>query len=360
MATDTHPQPYLTLVIPSRNDGYPSNVIAVQNKSLLILQRQLEDARIESEIIVVEYNTDPSQLHLHESLRVDQGQYVSIRVISVDAAYHRRVSYYEKRPFHQTRAVNIGLRRSRGRFFVYRAADHIYSEALVGFLSRKNLREDCIYRCDRYDIDRVGFDAVRTDQLDRISRICEEHIVDWHKPLTLEPTHHIPDLHLNGSGDFLLMARRLWMRIGGLREGRYPIFLDYDSLAMHAAYTLCHCQTILPADCRVYKLSHGTRTVDRITQVWPPALKKWDKTLVASGGTTLANLCRCIFNYPHRMDRTFEGVLLDCYERHFVLPAFLWAHGFPFVKQNLGNWGLGNRKLPETVLASAAWERASE
>jgi hypothetical protein len=353
-------EPYLTVVIPTRNDTYPSNVVAVQNKSLLILQRQLENARIESEIIVVEYNPDPSRPHLHECLRVDQGQYVSIRVICVDPEHHRTVPYHEKRVFHQTRAINIGLRRSRGRFFVYRAADHIYSDALVRFLSRKSLGENCIYRCDRCDIDRVGFDAVKPDHLDDVSRICEEHIVEWHKPLSPELSYRIPNLHINGSGDFLLMSRRLWMRLSGMREGRYPIFLDYDSLVLHAAYALCRWQTILPNSCRVYKLSHGMRTVGRIRNTWLPGWKKWDEKLLAAERTTLANLCRCIFNYPRRIDRTFEGVRLDAYERHFVLPAFLWAHGFPFVRQNWGTWGLGSQKLSETVLASAAWESSPE
>ena len=154
------PQPYISLVIPTRNDSYPSNVLEVQNKSLLILQRQLEAARLESEILVVEYNPDPSRPPLHESLRVDEGRYVTVKVISVPPEHHRRFPYSEKRVFHQTCAVNVGLRRSRGRFFVYRAADHIYSDGLIRFLSNKSLLEDCIYRCDRCDIDRAGFDAV--------------------------------------------------------------------------------------------------------------------------------------------------------------------------------------------------------
>src|SRR5579863_9733970 len=117
--------PYLSLVIPTRNDDYPSNVLAVQNKSLVILQRQLEDAKIESEILVIEYNPDPSHPPLGDSLRVEQGRYVTIKVLPVDPRYHRRFRYSDRRVFHQTCAVNAGLRRSRGRFFAYRAADHI-------------------------------------------------------------------------------------------------------------------------------------------------------------------------------------------------------------------------------------------
>jgi hypothetical protein len=152
------------------------------------------------------------------------------------------------------------------------------------------------------------------------------------------------------------MARSLWMRIAGLRQGRFPIFLDYDSLALHAAYALCRCQAILPQDCRVYKLSHGLKTVARISQVWPSHWKRLERALWKARSTTLVNLARVLANYPRRLDCTVEGVLLDSYERHFVLPAFLWAHGFPFVRQNLGAWGLSDAPLPEVTLASADWD----
>ena len=356
-ATQPMSQPYISLTIPTRNDNYPSNVLAVQNKSLLILQRQLEAARLESEILIIEYNADPSRSHLYESLQVDEGRYVTIKVVCVGQEHHRRLPFSDRREFHQTCAVNAGLRRSRGRFLVYRAADHIYSDGLVRFLSNRSLLEDCIYRCDRYDIDRAGFDAVPSAVArGNISTVCDSHIVDWHRPLPIEPSYRIPALHANACGDFLLMARSLWMRIAGLRQGRFPIFLDYDSLALHAAYALCRCQAILPQDCRVYKLSHGLKTVARINQVWTSRSKRLEQALWRAQSTTLVNLARALANYPRRKDRTIEGVLLDSYERHFVLPAFLWAHGFPFVRQNVGPWGLGDEPLPEVTLASADWD----
>ena len=355
------PRPYISLAIPTRNDNYPSNVLAVQNKSLLILQRQLEAACLESEIVVVEYNPDPSRPSLSESLRVGEGRYATVKVISVPAERHRRFAHWEKRVFHQTCAVNVALQRSRGRFFVYRAADHIYSDSLIRFLSSRSLLEDRIYPCDRCDIDSADFDAVPTGgPLEDISAMCEAHVAEWHRPLAVNPAYRIPALHTNGCGDFLLMARSLWMRIAGLRQGRYPVFLDYDSLALHAAYALCGREEILPPDCRVYKLRHGLRTVDRMREVWAWRWRIAERArlLLAPGGTA-TNFFRAALNYPRRLDRTFEGVSLDSYERHFVLPAFLWARGFPFVRQNRGAWGLAGESLPETTLVSADWDRPS-
>jgi hypothetical protein len=50
--------PFLSVVVPNRNVSY-ANVPAAQNKCLAILRHQLEDYRIESEIVVVEYNPQP-------------------------------------------------------------------------------------------------------------------------------------------------------------------------------------------------------------------------------------------------------------------------------------------------------------
>src|SRR5579862_72645 len=169
------PPPYLSLVIPTRNDTYPSNVLAIQNKCLAVLQRQMEDAGIPAEIIVVEYNPDPSRPPLRESLQVGPARCITIKVIGVPPEYHRRLRYWEKRVFHQSLAVNVGLRRSRGQFFVYRAADHIYSEGLVSFLSKMSLSQDSIYRCDRYDIDATAFDEISAGDPAAITSIFEKH-----------------------------------------------------------------------------------------------------------------------------------------------------------------------------------------
>jgi hypothetical protein len=101
------------------------------------------------------------------------------------------------------------------------------------------------------------------------------------------------------------------------------------------------------------------KTTARIRQEWSPVAKRFEELLSAAGSTTLVNWARILFNYPRRIDRSFEGVLLDSYERHFVLPAFLWSHGFPIVRQNFGDWGLGRDTLPEETLAAAEWEESA-
>src|ERR1700722_2211647 len=273
--------PYLSLVIPTRNDSYPSNIPAIQGISLSILRRQLEDARIQSEILVVEYNSDPSQPRLSETLRTfasGASKFVTIRVLTVDPREHRRFRRSSQRVFHQALAVNAGLRRSRGRFFVYRAADQIYSDELVSFLAEQTLQANTVYRCDRVDIMRAAFEQIVPG--DPVSAICEQHAVFRFEPIVYEPTWRIPTLHTEACGDFLLMSRNLWMRIAGLHESKVPLFLDYDSLALHAAFALTRSETILPRQCCVYKLGHSLKSVERLQQSWSPGWQRLDRKLM--------------------------------------------------------------------------------
>ena len=328
-----------------------------RSKSLLILQRQLEAARIESEILVIEYNPDPSRPHLYESLQVDEGRYVTVKVITVPPEQHRRFPHWEKNVFHQTCAVNVGLRRSRGRFFVYRAADHIYSDGLIRFLSKKSLLENCIYRCDRYDIGRAGFDAsrraARSRRFQRSARgmlWSGSGVPPWSRRTAFRICTPMPVETSSSWRGFCgcelpVCARR-----------NIPYFwVTTASRCMRLTRGAARV-AILPRHCRVYKRNHGLKSVARIQQVWSSRWKRLEQILSLTGSASLMTLFRVIGNYPRRVDRTLEGVLLDSEERHFVLPAFLWAHGFPFIRQNVGAWGLADELLPEVTLASADWE----
>jgi hypothetical protein len=348
--------PYLSLVIPTRNDSYPSNIPAIQGTSLAILRRQLEDARIESEILVVEYNPAPSQPRLSETLRAfasGESKFVTTRVMTVDPREHRRFRHSNERVFHQTLAVNIGLRRSRGRFVVYRAADHIYSDALIDFLAGQTLHDDTIYRCHRVDVSRAAFEEIVPG--DPASVICDRHTIRRYQQIAYEPSWRIPTLHTEACGDFMLMSRDLWMRIAGLHESKLPLFLDYDSVAFHAAFALTRSETILPNECCVYKLDHSLKSAERLQQSWSPGWQRLDRAMMRAG-TGWANLARAIFNYPRRVDRTFPSARLDSLERHFVLPAFLYAHGFPVRRQNFGRWGVAGATLEEATLTRAEWD----
>lgn len=351
-------QPYLSLVIAAQNHDHPSCAVEVQNTCLTLLERQLDRHRIASEILIVDYNPLPGAPPLREVLRAGRsGACATVKVITVPPEYHRRFEDWRAKAFHQTCAINAGIRRARGEFLVYRAADHIYSEPLAAWLGRRELRPHGIYRCDRVDVDPAALDGIDPADSAAASRTCAAHSIVRHRPLGPHPIPGIPALHTNACGDFLLMSRETWLRLRGLREGRCPVFLDYDSLALHAAHAMGNTETVLPDDCCVYKLKHGLRTVDRVEQVWPERWRRFEKLLVRNRETAATiSKWRMFLNYPRRRDKTLPGALLAGYERHFLLPAWLWSRGFPFTAQNYGSWGLPDADLPVTTLARAVWD----
>jgi len=350
--------PYLSLIIPAQNHDHPSCALPAQNTCLALLCRQLEEHRIASEILIVDYNPLADRPGLAESLRPPSSSAcVTVKVITVPPEYHRKFSQWRAKAFHQTCAVNVGVRRARGEFLAYRAADHIYSDALVAWLGSRPLLRDRIYRCDRVDIAPEALDAIDARDPAEASRICAAHAIVRHRPLGAHPIAGIPALHTNGCGDFLLMARSTWLRLRGLREGRSPVFLDYDSLALHAAHAIGNLETVLPDECCVFKLKHGLRTVDRFSQVWPERWRRFEELLLRrrESAETITRW-RMFLNFPRRRDSTAPGLLLAGYERHFLLPAWLWSRGFPAYAQNYGDWGLGGADLPVKTLARATWD----
>ena len=109
------------------------------------------------------------------------------------------------------------------------------------------------------DVARAAFDQIVPG--DPVSAMCERNTTcPSFEPIAYEPTWRIPTLHTQACGDFLLMSRDLWRRIAGLHESKLPLFLDYDSLALHAAFALTRSETILPRQCCVYKLDHSLKS----------------------------------------------------------------------------------------------------
>ena len=56
-------------------------------------------------------------------------------------------------------AKNVGIKRSKSEFILVTNIDIIFSDEFFEFLSKKKIKEDVIYRCDRYDIDYNEFNT---------------------------------------------------------------------------------------------------------------------------------------------------------------------------------------------------------
>lgn len=144
--------PYLSIVIASRNDGYLGDLIerlTIFQKCLLL---QLEQYRLDAELIVVEWNPPRETASLADVIPwIKGGSCTSVRVIRVDERQHDRYPNARRTPMLEYPAKNVGIQRAKGRFALSTNADLLYSKELIRFLAQRQLCDETFYRIDRYD-----------------------------------------------------------------------------------------------------------------------------------------------------------------------------------------------------------------
>lgn len=348
--------PYLSIVSFARNDTYTPTYRLRADRSLQYLVRQLERHRVPTEIVIVEWNPPSEKPLLADELSAPPGSgFVTLRYIAVDSQYHKRFEGWEHRGIHGSAAANVGLRRSRGRFVLFKHIDTYLAEPLAGWLSKQQARNDAIYRCDRVDIRMDGDDWVELPD-DRIIGEFSRHIVGRQGRLSHSEDWKIRDLHTNASGDFMLMAAEKWAAIRGFPHDPTVLCLDADSIALHAAAAHGAQEICLPDDCVVYKLTHGSTYVARTRTVWRGWQQKLDRYLVEKKKRDLAARLRILLDYPRRRVVGVESILAPSIERLFVSRAERFARNDTSLTTNDKNWGLAGVTLPEKIVTRAVWD----
>lgn len=340
--------PYISFVGFARNDDYIPNRAELHNFSLNFLIRQLKDLRIPSEIILVEWNYSDDLPPLAETIKIEvESTWTTLRVIRVPSKYHERYKHWKLKPFHVGAAANVGFRRAKGKFILPMASDVFLSDDCLKKIASKELDIHSFYRCDRYDIDSGVLEDFIGNRNDFFTK-CSKNIKAHHSYIHQESSFQIADLHTNASGDFCLVSRDLLCQIRGLKEGKDVGGFDIDSLILHALNGLGSKQTLLPDDCRVYKLFHEKSTARSVEQVY----KGWQKNLERiihrlTKSNKAVNDVRVLFNYPKRRYSYAPGAIFDSFEKNFVRPARQWAKKIPPFHLNGENWGLGEEELEE-------------
>jgi hypothetical protein len=351
-------QPYISFIIPTRDDDYRPNSLFILQTSLNVLIEQLQRHRIESEIIVVEWNPPPEGSPLAQSLAFSNStSMVTLRIITVDSHFHYRYKHAKKCSMNGAVAPNVGIRRARGSFVLNRVQDCFYSEAILKLLASRSLSPQSVYRCDRYDVDPAVADYAiygTSGLLDACSKMTiRRYSYDAVSPSWLQA----PNLHTNACGDFLLASKESWDKIHGYWETPSVQSLECDGLALHALHASGVRQIILPDECRVYKLSHGLTSLLRMEQS-PQTIPRviiGGMTRLGFSQRTLFQL-RCLLNYPKRRLANINGVLFDSYARHYLYRIEQWAKGIgPYCLNDQG-WGLANEDLPDEVICKAEWD----
>ena len=348
--------PWLSVISYMRNDGYTAdNKLRVQRAVNCIVD-QLNAAKINSELILIEWNPPSDRpLLLDELGPFHSGGSVSVKGYIVPPKFHQKYLGSSEAGLH-TEAANVGLRRARGLFLVPKASDTFFSTELIEVLARGDLDKHAIYRCDRYDVE---VDLREYDGLSHDACLKQLERTEGTRHARLAMPKHWPmrDLHTAACGDFTLMSRELWYRVRGYPADPTMLLLDLDSLLLHLAAASGGTEHCLPEPCRVikpvHKKLHGLRTF----QIWKTWQQKLDRYLERKYGHAWAHKSRVLLNYPKRGVRHIPSVVGPSVERNFVWPASRWARGaIPKLTQGK-DWGLAKEALEERSLCRASWER---
>jgi hypothetical protein len=171
-------EPYLSVVVATRNDDHGGNLLDRTQIFLDGLAAQANRHRVDTELVIVEWNPPADRPPLVDVLRwPDGGEHFGARIVEVPERIHRSLDHADRLPLFQMIAKNVGIRRSRGRFVLATNVDLLLGDRLMAFLARRQLREDALYRVDRFDVDAgVPADASIEEQLAwcdaNLLRIC--------------------------------------------------------------------------------------------------------------------------------------------------------------------------------------------
>jgi hypothetical protein len=349
-------RPYLSIVGWTRNDGYTPNYVERTLHAVGFLVRQLERHSLPSELIVVEWNPPPDRPPIADLLELPENtQNVTVRFVTVDAAYHRRYRGWQQRGIPTVECVNVGLRRARGLFGTPKGLDTFFSDELVARIARRDLDEDCVYRCDRCDV-RPDGDGWLTTPDDGLFALVKAALLQRHGRLRQSPQWKIRDLHTNGCGDFTLLSLERWRQMHGYIKDTTVLGLDADSIALHAAAAYGAREVCWPEPYDVYKIVHGNLNAQRLSTVWKPWQERLDRYFVNRGKHDFAHSLRMWLDYPRRRVRGIDSVLGPSIERNFVARATRLARDDVSKPLNDRNWGLADASLPDRFMTRAAWD----
>lgn len=356
--------PYLSLVIPSRNDDHGGNMSRRMQVSFNGLLEQLEKHRIESELILVDWNPPADKPLLKDAIKWPDGlKYCTIRVIVVPPSIHQRYEYSDKTPINVIVAMNCGVRRARGQFVLPSPVDLLRSEELMSYIASRNLKNDERYRIDRCDVNR---NVLELDTLKEQLEYSRKNII-FIKARTPQPRRRLrwfqddlPNLHTSACGDFQLMSRHYWHLLRGYREGDIPSAYA-DSLLSYASYAAGVREVVLENPLRLYHIDHDGKFTDSIKDVGlpledllsPSFLPLWfNKKIMA-----LYRMFLKLIGYKFKSSE--HGIPTLHFTEYRKIAKDMVAGKRPYIF-NDENWGLGQESLEEFTINTADWDKDYE
>lgn len=329
----------LSIVITTRNDTHVERMKERTQAFLDGIYYLAERFKRNVEIIIAEWNPPADRPSMAEQYHYPAShKFVSTVIVTVSNALHAGYKYAKDLPLYQMIAKNVGIRRARGRNILVTNVDILFSPEMFDFMTDPaRVQIGKIYRANRWDVDRNILDE--TDIAEMIAAGDDKCIrrntrqgatrSTWVRGVWNQERQvtelvlpaWFPDLHTEGCGDFQLMDRESWLRIGG--------YCEVDAFSMHIdslfALTCFHAGLVeqdLGDSLRHYHIDHSLGD-----EVKPSVYLTRSKTeLRHPSMMTLYNLHACQMNLG-----TAYAFNNDC-------------------------WGMGATELPFKRVSRADWD----
>jgi len=346
--------PYLSIVVFSRNDDYAGNYYNRFKVGINGILLQAERHHLRSELILVEWNPPPDKPLLKDVFPWPQhSSFCSIRVIVVPASIHARYDFHEKVPIHGATAFNVGIRRARGEFILSTTPDILFSDELIEFLASEELDKDAMYGIDRPDVRK---DVTLLPTLEQQLSYCRQNIIVVnHVNSCYFGSTEAPTLDKHGCGDFTILSRERWHLLHGSPEIDI-VSLYGDSILSYMAYLSGAKEIILHEPMRIYHMDHAARRIKSKSKLltllvairmrfnWPDRLVHILRYLVYK--VLPPKNALDILGVPYLSPTEYESIVLDMIQ------------GKRSIIYNDENWGLGQESLEEFVISTADWDKA--
>jgi hypothetical protein len=202
-------QPFVSIVLTGRNDGYGGDFVARFFRTLRFNLQQFLAHGITHELVFVEWAPLQDRPLLVERI-FDEVPELAADCCAwyvVDPLYHEALSLNPRLEYLEFPAKNVGIRRARGEFILTSNCDVFFGRHIIDVLAQRALESRVLYRAPRHDIDLpAGCTAI-----------------DWsllEDPAVLAgPAHRLkPPFMGSATGDFVLLDRDSFHDIRGFNE----------------------------------------------------------------------------------------------------------------------------------------------
>lgn len=353
MSDNQKQNPYLSIIVYSRNDDHGGNYYRRFCASINGILLQAERHHLRSELILVEWNPPPDTPLLKDVFPWPKySSFCSVRGIVVSASIHARYDFSDKIPIHMTAAFNAGIRRARGEFILSTTPDILFSDELIEFLASEELDKGAMYGIDRPDVKK---EVTLLSTLEQQLSYCQQNII------VINPvgscyfgSKEAPTLDKHGCGDFTILSKERWHWLHGFPETDI-VSLYADSILSYMAYLSGAREIILSEPMRIYHIDHIARRIEvkskpftflvriRTRFNWPGwfvNILRYPVSRIIGPKSILDNM-----KVPHLSDTQYRNIVSD-----------MISGKRPYIF-NDENWGLAKESLEEFLIVKADWDK---